>query len=192
MHQARKTLRLRQWEVDFYKLRVRLKKGGKPHTVSCSLSPNLNSSERIWILKSSSSPRLIKALISCMQTPWKKKKAIWLWSYKRADIAVCIFARKLHVTNFTHQNKLFIITVDVSAQAWFTLRAIFWLFMPSSRGWNLSASRFSASSVMDSKTRSWLQKKKNVNYTEEIKMWLFLQNNKCWQWNTHFIVKIKA
>lgn len=44
----------------------------------------------------------------------------------------------------------------------FTLRAIFWLLMPSSRGWNLSASRFSASSVMDSKTRSWLKKRKTI------------------------------
>lgn len=36
-------------------------------TFSMSLRPSLSSSERIWILKSNSSPRLIKALISCMQ-----------------------------------------------------------------------------------------------------------------------------
>lgn len=37
------------------------------YTFSMSLRPSLSSSERIWILKSNSSPRLIKALISCMQ-----------------------------------------------------------------------------------------------------------------------------
>lgn len=47
-------------------------------TVSCSLSPNLRSSERIWILKSNSSPRLIKALISCMQPPCQNK---WVTKY---------------------------------------------------------------------------------------------------------------
>lgn len=41
-------------------------------TVSSSLSPILSSSERIWTLKSNSSPRLIKALISCMQPPCQK------------------------------------------------------------------------------------------------------------------------
>lgn len=36
-------------------------------TFSWSLRPSLSSSERIWILKSSSSARLIKAFINCMQ-----------------------------------------------------------------------------------------------------------------------------
>lgn len=41
-----------------------------------------------------------------------------------------------------------------------TFRAMVWLLMPVMRGWNLSMSCFSASSVMASKTRSWLQNNK--------------------------------
>lgn len=47
------------------------------YTVSSSLSPSRSSSERIWILKSSSSPRLIKAFISCMQPPCQTHGVKW-------------------------------------------------------------------------------------------------------------------
>lgn len=50
-------------------------------TLSSSLSPTLSSSERIWILKSNSSPRLIKALISCMQPPCQKHIIMYVWQF---------------------------------------------------------------------------------------------------------------
>lgn len=126
-------------------------------TLNRSRSPSLKSSERIWILKSNSSPRLIKALISCMQPACHKhirKSHCQLdWQEKT----------KLLKQNEWHLLRWIYAITKTSQCIWMcTLRAMLWMFMPEIRGWNLSISCLSASSVIASKTRSWLQNTKLV------------------------------